>query len=194
MPDAPGLRSVISVIDPFPASLLGLMPNLIATVVISVAAAAVLAPRLGASRWAVSVWLATLLVPLAYTWTPSWGRGLDTCTWGAWPWSASGGPATYEVAGNIALLAPAGAAVWLWPAGELRWTALVIALTMPPVIETVQRWSPTLSSRACQVSDVAYNLLGVIVGFAAAAAILAAGRLIQTRVPHRTETRRTEGH
>lgn len=160
-------------IDPLPPQLLGLVPNLLATLAITVVLALWLAPRLETSRWAVSVWLAALLVPLAYTWTPAWGFGSETCDWGVWPWNGGQTRFFYEMFTNLVLLAPAGAAAWLWPAGARRLTALSVALAVPAAIETVQRWSPLLSSRACQASDVVFNMMGVWIGFGAVAAVVA---------------------
>lgn len=164
---------MFTAVDPLPAQLLGLVPNLLATLAITVVVAFWFAPRLGTSRWVAGLWLAALLVPLAYTWTPSWGYGSATCDWGVWPGDGAQARFFYEMFTNITLLLPAGAAAWLWSAGTPRLAALTVALAVPPAIEAVQRWSPLLSSRACQVSDVVFNILGVWIGFGAVAAAVA---------------------
>lgn len=174
-------------VDPLPAQLLGLVPNLLATLTITVVVALWLAPRLETSRWVAAMWLATLLVPLAYTWTPAWGFAGETCDWGVWPWSGAQTRIFYEMFTNIVLLVPAGAAVWLWSAGARRLTALVIALALPTTIETVQRWAPQLDSRACQASDVVFNIMGVWIGFGAVAAVVAVHNSWSLMLRDRTE-------
>jgi len=156
-----------------PAGLPDFVPNLLLTVLIAVVAGALAAPRLGLRHRALgAMWLLCLLAPLAYTLSATRNGGAAGCQLGLAPWESQTALLSAETRNNIALLAPAGAAAFLMPAGARRLAALGAALAMPLLIETTQMIVRPLG-RACQVSDIVNNTVGVILGFVLAAGVWA---------------------
>lgn len=168
------IRDVIPPV--IPKGLPEFAPNLLLTLLMAAVIAGALFIPMKMSWQRLALWLAAILLPLAYTWTASAAAGTPGVTIGNLPWDllAPSGP-NYEVLYNIELLIPAGAAAFLWPAGPRRAAALVCAMALPPMIELGQLTFPHLG-RACQLGDVMNNELGVIIGWCAAAGMVAAWR------------------
>ncbi len=160
----------------WPAALSGLLPNLTATVVLAIVVGLVAAPRLGLSRIAAVAWLLCLSSPVALTWTKAdGGQQQIGCAWSTGWWELNQFFTDVDIVPNIVLLIPAGAAAVVFPRGPRRWSALLVALMVPPIIETGQAVMPGLN-RTCQVGDIGNNMLGVVIGFAVAVAVSATWR------------------
>ncbi len=154
----------------------GLLPNLAATVVLAIVVGLVAAPRLRLSRIAAVVWLLCLSAPVALTWTKAdGGQQQIGCAWSTGWWELNQFFTDVDVVPNIVLLIPAGAAAAVFPRGPRRWSALLVALMVPLIIETGQALMPWLN-RTCQVGDIGNNMLGVLIGFAVAVTVNAAWR------------------
>lgn len=153
-----------------PGGMPGFWPNFMATVVIAALVGAALAPRLGLSNRALgAVWLFCLLAPLAYTLTSAHVTATG-CDVGLLPWESRSALLAPETRANILLTVPAGAAALLFPSGHRRLAALGAALSLPIAIELTQLLVGSLG-RACQVSDIINNTIGVLLGFWLAAGV-----------------------
>lgn len=161
----------------FPPGLPGFWTALLLGSVVAVVIALAVAPKVQLARWRVALWLGSLLLVPAATWTiPHHAGALSTslrwCTQGQIPRpSMLTQGASQEVVSNLLLTVPAGAAVVLWPIGAPRLAALCVALAVSPTIEAVQL-VPELQ-RGCQFGDVVNNSIGVLIGFALAAGLAA---------------------
>lgn len=129
------------------------------------------APRLHLATWRAVVWLASLLMPVAYTWTAATGPATPHhCARGSWFLQLLTMGPNDEVMANVMLFVPAGAAAWLWIRPQQRLVALGVALALPLVIE----WGQFLMSwlhRTCQLGDIANNMLGAVIGFSLVAGV-----------------------
>ena len=153
-----------------PGGMPGFWPNFMATMVIATLVGAALAPRLGLSNRALgAVWLFCLLAPLAYTLTSAHVTA-SGCDIGLLPWESRSALFAGETRANILLTVPAGAAALLFPSGHRRLAALGAALSLPIAIELTQLLVGSLG-RACQVSDIVNNTIGVLLGFWLAAGV-----------------------
>lgn len=159
-----------------PAGLKGFEGNLLATVLLAAIAASWLSYWTKVQWWRVALWLLTLAMPLAYTWTVATGDGTPGCHWGQPPWDFVPQAAKPEIAFNILMMVPAGAAAWLWPDGPRRLGALVCALVSPAFIEFGQYLLPQLH-RACQAGDIINNVIGALVGWLLVAGVRACARI-----------------
>ena len=154
-----------------PGGLVNFLPNLAITLALGMIIGAWAAPRLGLSRRATgALWLACLLVPLAYTLSATRNAGLAGCEVGLAPWESRTALFSTETRANVAMLTPAGAAALLFPSGPRRLAALGAALALSPAIEVTQMVVRPLG-RACQGADVFNNTLGVLLGFWLAAGV-----------------------
>ncbi len=159
----------------FPPGLPGWWPALALGIALAVLIAVLAGPRLRLDRWRVALWVSSLLLVPAATWTIPKHDGtlaatLRWCTQGEIPRpSMLTQGASQEIVSNVLLTMPAGAAVVLWPIGARRLAALCVALAVSPTIEAVQL-IPVLQ-RGCQAGDVVNNSVGVILGFALAAGV-----------------------
>jgi len=155
----------------FPSNLVNFLPNLAVTLILGLLIGAWAAPRLGLSRRATgALWLACLLVPLAYTLSATRSGGIAGCEVGLVPWESRSALLSRETRANIVMLMPAGAAALLFPSGPQRLAALGAALGLPAAIEVTQMVVQPLG-RACQGADVFNNTLGVLLGFWLAAGV-----------------------
>ena len=165
-----GLWDQISV-PLLPSSLVNFLPNLAITLALGMLIGAWAAPRLGLSRRATgALWLACVLVPLAYTLSATRSGGLGGCEVGLAPWESRSALLAHETRANVVMLMPAGAAALLFPSGPRRLAALGAALALPAAIEVTQMVVRPLG-RACQGADVFNNTLGVLLGFWLAAGV-----------------------
>jgi hypothetical protein len=154
-----------------PSSLVNFLPNLAITLLLGILIGAWAAPRLGLSRRATgAMWLAALLVPLAYTLSAAGSGNPTGCEMGLAPWESRSALLSRETRANIVMLMPAGAAALLFPSGPRRLAALGAALALPAAIEVTQMVVQPLG-RACQGADVFNNTLGVLLGFWLAAGV-----------------------
>ena len=143
------------------------LPDLIPALLLIVAGAAVVAvmvgDRIGVGVFRTYGWLVCLMVPVAYTLTAATGPGIVGCELGVLPWESRGALVSPETTSNILLFVPAGAATILFPSGARRLAALATVLALPVTIEMGQMITRTLG-RACQISDVVNNEVGVLLG------------------------------
>lgn len=152
----------------------GLLPNLLATVVLAIVVGLIAAPRLRLSRIAAVCWLLCLSAPVALTWTKAdVDQQQAGCAWSTGWWELNQFFTDVDIVPNIVLLIPAGAAAAVFPRGPRRWSALLVALMVPLIIEAGQALMPWLH-RTCQVGDIGNNALGVLIGFVVAVAVRAA--------------------
>lgn len=158
-----------------PGGLPDFVPNLLLTFLMAAIVAGAMCVPMKTPWPRLALWLGAILLPLAYTWTASAGAGTPGCTVGSLPWDVLKPGPSREIFYNIELLIPAGAAAFLWPAGPRRAAALICAIALPPMIEFGQLMFPGLY-RACQLGDIVNNELGVIIGWCAAAGVVAAWR------------------
>ena len=144
------------------------LPDLVPALLLILAGAALVAvivgDRIGVGVLRAYGWLVCLMVPVAYTLTAAVGPGIVGCELGVLPWESRWALISPETTSNILLLVPAGAATILFPSGERRLAALATALALPVLIEFGQMVTRPLG-RACQVSDVVNNDVGVLLGF-----------------------------
>lgn len=159
-----------------PGGLHSFVPNLLLTVAVAGAAGGVMGARLHITEWRLALWLMSMTVPVAYTWTGGDGGGTPGCHMGVPPWHLSLGGADSEILTNIALLIPAGATAFVWADASHRLAALTAALAIPAVVEAGQYLVPSLG-RSCQFGDVLNNQIGVLVGWSLVAGILAVNRI-----------------
>ncbi len=91
---------------------------------------------------------------------------------------------------NVLLFVPLGLCIGLHPVAGRRLVALAGGAALPFVVELVQLELPELG-RYCDGMDIADNLLGLVLGFAAGYGLLALARLV--RGPARAGLDSTEG-
>lgn len=159
-----------------PPGLRGFQTNLLVTILIVAVAAPWLSRWTKVRWWRVALWLLTVAMPLAYTWTVATGAGTPGCHWGQPPWAFVPQANNPEITFNILMLVPAGAAAWLWPDGPRRLAALFCALVTPAVVEFGQYLFPQLH-RACQAGDIINNVIGVLVGWSLVAGVWSGVRI-----------------
>lgn len=147
------------------------LPNVTVTFAIGFVIGYWVAPRVGLrSRAFGSLWLLSLLVPLAYTLSATRSGGLPGCELGLLPWESRAALFSRETRSNVVMLIPAGSAVLLFPSGSRRLAALGAALALPMAIEVTQMVVRPLG-RACQGADLFNNVAGVVLGFWLAAGL-----------------------
>jgi hypothetical protein len=155
----------------FPTTLVNFLPNLAFTVCVGLLVGAWASPRLGLNHRAKgALWLACLLVPLAYTLSATRYPETLGCQIGLFPWETRAALLSVDTRANIVMLMPAGAAALLFPSGPRRLAALTTALALPVAIEVTQMVVRPLR-RACQGADIFNNSLGVLLGFWLAAGL-----------------------
>lgn len=150
--------------DLAPVALHAFAPNLLLTLLLALAVAALLSSSVQLRTWRLWLWLSAVMLPLPYTWTAARDSGTPGCHWGQPPWDFAPQAANPEITYNILLMVPAGAAAWLWPDGPRRLAALGCALASPTVIEFGQYVLPQLH-RSCQAGDIINNVIGALLGW-----------------------------
>lgn len=172
-----------------PVSLHAFAPNLLFTLLLALATGALASQRVQLQVWRLCLWLLTIMIPLAYTWTAAPQVATVGCHWGVPPWDLRLDSNGSEVVYNVLLLIPAGAAAWLWPDGPRRLAALSCAILTPLAIETGQLLVPELN-RACQAGDVLNNALGAFIGWSLVAGCFAMAHIWSDGTEARFRNRR----
>ena len=168
-----------------PTGLVNFLPNLAITLTLGMLIGAWAAPRLGLSRRATgALWLACILVPLAYTLSASRNVSLAGCQIGLAPWESRSALFAPETRANLLMMMPAGAAALLFPSGPRRLAALGAALAVSPAIEVTQMVVRPLG-RACQGADVFNNTLSVLLGFWLAAGVWVLWLALTSGIPQK---------